>query len=66
MQEASEVLPAVANVFEAVHVDYMVVGSVAMRAYFPGRSTFDIDILVRMNEVQLAQLYDNLNEARRV
>lgn len=63
MSEPSEVLPTIANVFDVLHVDYMVVGSVAMRAYVPGRSTFDIDILVRMSEVQLAQLYDELGDA---
>jgi hypothetical protein len=60
MGEPGDILNQIARVFSDLRIDYMIVGSMAMRAYVPGRSTFDTDILVRMTPAQLAQLHDEL------
>ncbi|MCA8945007.1 MAG: hypothetical protein KDB29_02155 [Planctomycetes bacterium] len=62
MNEPWEILRKVVAAFQVLQIDYMIVGSTAMRAYVPGRSTFDTDVLVRMTEAQLAQLSDELGD----
>jgi hypothetical protein len=49
-------LKEVTRTFAELGIDYMIVGSTAMWAYVPGRTTFDTDILVKMTGKQLDQL----------
>lgn len=62
MNEPWEILQKVISAFEVLQIEYMIVGSTALRAYVPGRSTFDTDILVEMTEAQLAQFSDELGD----
>lgn len=62
MDEMWSVLKQAIAALDALGIRYMIVGSTAMWAYMPGRTTFDTDLLVDMSEDQLAQLVDELGE----
>lgn len=63
MDEPLDVLREVIGTFDATGIEYMVVGSTAMRAYVPGRSTFDTDVLVKMTPGQLDRLKTAFGDA---
>lgn len=62
MSEPAEILARVSNVLSILDIAYMIVGATAMRAYVPGRTTFDTDIVIQLDEVKLAQFYDELGD----
>lgn len=62
MDDPSHILREITSAFEAVGIEYMIVGSTAMWPYIPGRTTFDTDVLVQMSEAQLEQLADRFGD----
>lgn len=62
MDEPWQILRELTQKLSELEIEYMIVGSTAMRAYVPGRSTFDTDVLVKMTVKQLEDLLAWLGE----
>ena len=62
MDEPWHILREITRMLPELGIEYMIVGSTAMRAYVPGRSTFDTDVLVQMTQAQLEKLKTRLGD----
>ncbi|MCB9894988.1 MAG: hypothetical protein H6839_11110 [Planctomycetes bacterium] len=62
MDEPWDILRVLTATFSELAIEYMIVDSTAMRAYVPGRSTFDTDVLVKMTSDQLEALIKRFGE----
>jgi hypothetical protein len=60
MEESFPILDFTARTFFELGVEYMIVGSMAMKNYVPARSTVDTDILTTMTKQQLKQFIERL------
>jgi len=60
MDESFPILEFTARTFFELGVEYMIVGSMAMKNYVPARSTVDTDILTTMTKPQLEQFIERL------